>query len=149
MVIILQLFLDLTWQIDCLLLLSAVHNLSPLHQGTEVMTGARFLSKHSVASVSLLLTDSLAAMVRAWHQAWQEALGPAGKALTTPASGWSIGPSRPQAVAPGSPHCCLQELVSAMIQRDRELQVHAVEHHGVWVGLWEKAQETKKSINLL
>lgn len=92
------------------------------------MTGARFLPHQLAASV--LLT----AMMQARHQAWQEALGPAGKAFTMATS-----PARLQALATGNPHCSLQELISAMIQRNGELQVHAVEHHGVGVGFWERA----------
>lgn len=114
------------------------------------MTGAGLLPHHAAptvpAQVSLPLSVPISlAAVRARDQAREEALGSARQALSAAAgpAGWTVGPVRPQAVAPRQAHGAIQQVGGPVVQRGRELQVQAVEHGGSGLGLCNGERETQ------
>lgn len=107
-------------------------------QCAEVMAGAGFLTKDLAPPVPAhfpVAAPIAVPPVRPGHQAGQEALGPARQALPASRSRVAVHPTGTHAVPSCRPHRRLQQLVRAVVQRRRELQVDAVKHHGAGLGL--------------
>lgn len=117
-------------------------------QCTEVMAGAGLLAEDLAAPVAAHLPVASpvsvpVSAVRTRHQPRQEAFGPTGQALPAARPGVPVSPAGAHAVAPRCPNCRLQQLVGAVVQGGRELQVKAVEHHGAGLGLWCEGGEDR------
>lgn len=118
-------------------------------QCTEVVAGAGFLPEDPAAPLAAHLTVAApvpfpVSAVRARHQPGQEALGPARQALSAACPELAVGPAGAHAVTSGCPNCCLQQLLCAVVQRGRQLQVKAVKHCGTGLGLWCRDRKTIK-----
>lgn len=115
-------------------------------QCTEVMAGPGLLAKDLAAPVAAHLPVAASvpvsvSAVRSRHQTGQEAFGPARQALPAASTGVTIRPSGADTVPPRGPHRRLQQLVGAVLQGGRELQVDAVKHHSAGLGLWLETEK--------